>query len=567
MTYLIFKIILLTTLSQTLLLLITTASGRWLAEKIFKQYKTNAFLRLGTAYYFGVAILIVMLKITIYLTESASHSAKLVLTTLSIAAFFGRHLIVDDIKEIHSKIHFKTLILFIIFFGALILAVWLPAGGALNEDPFAFVGSLHSVRYAWVANFIEVNNLLPIIPQNTGQSILAYASGSILISAPNLYLYLWLVTTILFLSFFIFGLIYENYSDCKKCTLGLAIFMVGNTALSITHILIIDSGSPFAFNGYSDTLLGVFFMFTIFFINNNVGRVSNKWLFFITSILISLNFSCAPQNIIFLPLFIGGLFIFEKSNPNKRLQKIKFWLLATLLAAAVSLPQGGMLTPKNLLTKIDYPGIMSLTSQEDFRLRPKFGIPFYFGWAGQWTYGLTFPHAELWDTYQDKLSFISQYFVWLAEQIIFTSLRVLAIPIIGICYWLKKRDLPTQETESLNISSREIAIYGLLFLFAGFMMSFPASINQYKWELSRFLIPGISIGMFGFALATLNCLTGSGKYKKSVLWFVCIFVLGAPSINMTLLAIKNIVGISRDNERNPMEYFHALIKSGPIITK
>lgn len=567
MSYSILKIIVIATLSQALLILIALGSGRWLAECIFKNYRVNAFLRLGTAYYFGIALLITLLKMGIYITGNASLSAKLILATLCIFAFFGKSLLVMDISEIHAKIHFKKIISAALLFSIVVLAVWLPASSALNEDPFAFVGSLHSVRYAWVANFIEVNNILPIIPQNTGQSILAYASGSIAIPAPNLYLYLWLITTILFLSFFIFGLIYERYPDLKKCILGLAIFMMGNTALSVTHILIIDSGSPFAFNGYSDTLLGVFFILSLFLINSVMEKSLYKRLLLIATILISLNFSCAPQNIIFMPIFMTGLFIFEHVNNRLRLQKVKFWLLATMLATAISLPQGGMLTPKKLLTKIDYPGVMSLTSQEEFRLRPKFGVPFHFGWAGEWTYGLTKPHAELWETYQDKSSFIRQYFLWLAEQIIFTSLRILAIPIIGLSYWLYFRKREERRMSPFNISTDEIAIYGFIFLLSGFMMSFPLSINQYKWELSRFLIPGIAIGMLGFTLASLAALTSSFKYKKSILWFIGIFVLGGPVANIALLTTKNVVGISRDSERNPKEYLDALIRRGPAIIK
>lgn len=71
----------------------------------------------------------------------------------------------------------KTLIILltILFFFAFSFFFWLPPLPS-SIGPMDLIGSLHSVRYAWIANYILETNAMPVLAQNYAQSILAYAT-------------------------------------------------------------------------------------------------------------------------------------------------------------------------------------------------------------------------------------------------------------------------------------------------------------------------------------------------------------------------------------------------------
>ena len=157
------------------------------------------------------------------------------------------------------------------------------------------------------------------------------------------------------------------------------LIMFGNSALSFSHILVIDSGSPFGLSGYTDTLYGVFSVFFLFFLHHylNKKRGINLAVFFLVVLILITNYLASPQNIILLSLLT--LFItFYSFIYSKDYRMAIFWGLAILLTSIISIPMGGMLTPEFFQTNLEYYGLMS-PSGNSSGLQVYPGYPYHFG--------------------------------------------------------------------------------------------------------------------------------------------------------------------------------------------
>lgn len=551
---------------QTTLVILSIGAGRFIIDRCLRFDSESVYLRMGSCFFIGVAFLIVFTRLGTFLSKDASLSSSGVIFITIILSLFSYSKIKSDIRNLFLGINFLLALCIILVAAISLLIYWLPPENQVN-NPFSSIGSLHSVRYAWITNSILENNNILVFPQNTAQSILAFISSFLSFRAPFLYLFLWLFSSLLFLSLFVYGLICKLAGNSRKNLLGITVFMMGSSALSLTHILIIDSGSPFLLNGYTDTILGIFSLFFLLIVCENINNaVSRINIFFITLLIVVLNFLCAPQNVIFFSLIPISLFIFSKFKKENCLFVIIFWVLIILVSALISIPLGGMLTPKLFLSPITYSGIMSPAGSgvySGIQVYP--GIPFYYGWMGNWESGLTPLLSFAKDYFASKLtleSFLNKS-IWGLEQITVTSLRVLFFVIVGIFFLAYKFKLSTpllnQNRELLTINS--IGMCGIIFFFVGLMPIFLLMLNGYKWELSRFLIPGISIGFLGLSLGVIHLMNGSPAFKKYIIIFCFIFILGGPFANLVATIAYNFTHLVRDSAYKA--YFVQFIGIGP----
>jgi len=564
----IFSILSIVFIVQFFMVVIAIGVGRFLIDQTINMDSEEEHLRIGACFFVGVAFLVVFIRTGTYLSSDARLTVISVMLTAAIFLFLRYKKVKLDICAILEKgfswstFFIVTLIVFLLLF------YWLPAE-VTERSPFSSIGSLHSFRYAWVANLIYEQNNIPVISQNTAQSILAFTGAVFSFPAPFLYLFLWLISTIVFLSLFIYGIIYKLSGDRRGSTLGLIIFMIGNTALSTTHVLTIDSGGPYLMSGYSDVLFGVFSIFFLLFINENLHDRKKPYyfLFLMSCLIVSFNFYCAPQNVLFIPLLIVCFYFTCPNRSTLRIESLIFWLSVFLVSCLISVPQGGMLTPSSLLSDITYSGIMSPSGSNVKGLSILPGIPFHFGWFGSWQNGwipnLSFA-AEYIKTGQVKIQFLLQI-VWNLEQIFLTSIRVHFFPILGILFMCFRSDKVRGEyflkTGSLQI--KQIGYYGSILFLTGFILCFSFSLNGYKWELSRFLIPGVSIGMLGMALTAIHFTKKTVPSRKIFIFFISLFLLSGPAIDLVLTSGRNAFKFL--NKDIFLSHFMELIGTGPIL--
>jgi len=529
----------------------------------------HLFFRVGSAYFLGIAFLVAIFRSFTYFVTSPHQSiwiTSLLALGLCLCSYKDLYKLLREILQTRLFLIFLT---FTIFVAPLLLIFWLPFNSLQDMNPVhSLVGSLNSVKYAWVSNFINECKFFPILGQNTAQSILSYVTGGVYENRPFLGLFLWLESSIFFLSIFFYGIIRMIVSKSSIAFLIVVLIMFGNSALSFSHILVIDSGSPFGLSGYTDTLYGVFSVFFLFFLHHylNKKRGINLAVFFLVVLILITNYLASPQNIILLSLLI--LFItFYSFIYSKDYRMAIFWGLAILLTSIISIPMGGMLTPEFFQTNLEYYGLMS-PSGNSSGLQVYPGYPYHFGNPNEWALGQLSLLKELQMYIQQGLSGYSSS-IWVLEQIIFNSVRVLFFPLLGIIafYFLPKKLSSSAKQEDTELpDSKNFFVFGLLLFFIGFIICFPFAMNGYKWQFARFMVPAIAVGMFGFSLFVLYLVD---KYKKIGRYiFICLVftVLVGPLSSFLFTVLNNGIDIySVETEKRKMA-IEIFLGKGPELS-
>ena len=515
----------------------------------------------GASYFLGISFYIVFFKIMYLLFSDTGVSLYLMFALACL-------LIILNIKKLAPFIHvvinskFMAIYWLILFFIVciILLGKWLPSD---EDTPFFLksIGSLHSPRYAWISNYIQYCESIPILGQNTGQSILTFITGYILTPKPYLFLFLWLVVSVFFFGLFVYGMLHKYTKDSTYLLWGVVVFLFGNTALSLTHVLVIDSGSPFFFNGYSDTLIGIFSIFftlTLFDIIQQKKYSFTLW--WVILLIMSVNYLSAPQNIV----IIFSIFILASINKVIDKYGAYYLLSAFLLSTFLFVPHGGMLTPSTYHTNINYIGMMSVAdSRREGKVAAEYGVnekgltvypgyPFHYDGISGWKSGQK-PLLKKALEYKKNLTKDISSFVWTLEKVVINSIVVLFFPMAGLIYLRRKCKLESSISEKYSLDY--LYLFGILTFIIGLLISFPFSLNGYKWELSRFMIPGIAIGMLGFSLFIVNQMKRTVKNRVLAMTISFMMIFG-PVVTQLTVANINIFD-------NPSMKMDLLLSSGP----
>lgn len=392
------------------------------------------------------------------------------------------------------------------------------------------VFSLSSDRYAYLSNYITDCQILPIVGQNFGQSLIAAFLG-MFYKAPFFYLFCLRFFSVLFLSIFIYGILSSFSSNKFIVIAGTFIVMLGGTTPVLTHHLVIDSGSPFGINGYSDSLFGVFSVFMLAIVYKKHSINKSPTLLAIFSIICLAMFCTAPQNCIYLLILLSVQITFSK---NKNFT----WLILFLGAGLIAIPVGGMFTPKFMLSNLSYSGLMTVHAEKGLAIG--LGIPAYFSQNGQW------------------ISVVYQSHSIITIETVFKSIGLLLFPLIGVIYLIH-----VSKKSFSDSYIKTIAYVGGATFILGFMIVFTFTLHNYKWELSRFLMPGIAIGMVGFAILVMNGLASQGwiRYKMPA-FFLLTASLIAPIAFIVQSLNSNITQIYDGHRISVSEAYSVIMGAG-----
>jgi hypothetical protein len=527
-------------------------------------------LRISSAYFIGIAFFVSMTPALYTLLGRADLALwGTLLLSVCLCALFNKSL-KPFFYELFKKKSAIYVVAALLLYTPIVWIYWSPEAkdvGGLNH-PYAMVGSLHSVRYAWVANYISECISIPILGQNIGQSVLSFMGGEISRKSPFVFLYLWLISTMFFLYIFFYGVIslYENRSGWVLS----AVFMImfGSTALSALYIPVMGSGSPFGLNGYTDTLFSVFSILIFLFFHTELQKKKTKFLppLVVVILICTANFFMAPQNICYLFACIPVL-IWNSRSAIQGMREPILWITALLVSALVALPRGGTLTPKFMQSEIDYAGLMTAyvptdnTHDAGIGIYP--GVPFKFGKV----HGSA-PFVEKLIKYKDNWRENLEPVIWQLEQSFYTSLRVYFFPIIGLlALWFMSKSKEGSAEFASNIarpSYKTLSALGGYTFIIGFVIAYSIQWNGYKWELSRLMIPGITIGMLGLSLCFLKFLKQQQKFY-SYYFVILIFITSAPIVYFINGTVENARSlIERPSTLNDLQVF---LGQGPDINK
>jgi hypothetical protein len=432
------------------IIFITVITGRLLLHNsTFGSFNKTLSIKFSISYFIGSSFYIITLTSYFFIFKNLELSNLFTILSALLLFFKRRKELLKIFFEnfnLNYKIIFYNILIFV-FLSIFIFSVWAIPYENLDNKLLS-IGSLHSAKYAWLANYIQTCSIIPVTGNNFGQSILAYFIGLFFSAKPHLYLYIWLVISMYFLILFIYGFInfYFGAGEGKKniqiyCVLGTVCFLFGGTALSFTHILVIDSNNPFIINGYTHTIFGIFFIFFgyILFIKIKEGKNLNLQNIFIIFIFLGANYFMSPENIIF---FAGLLFFVFFTKSIMRNQKIKLAILL-IISIIYFIPQGGMLTPIKLQENFSNEAILSFFQDRSSNQYGKLNLSIVPGYMFQYD-GLSY---SKWKNGQEentkkiqylkekiKKDFFSNFniLLWQLEKILIDSFVVLFFPIAGL---------------------------------------------------------------------------------------------------------------------------------------
>ena len=403
----------------------------------------------------------------------------------------------------------KTLVASIPFFLVFFLNNW---GNNFAGSSYASLGTLHSAKYSYLSEYIEVCRKLPAIKNNVGQSIVvAFFSSSTHATATYL-LFLVLVFSLLALAFLAYGLFTKHFPQSSNLdrVYALAIFTLGSYALSLAVPTINDSGNPLFFVGYSDSLVSIFYFFILTELLKESTKVPvGQKLFLLIPGTITLWVS-SPQALILIPVTLMYL-IYKKSWKNSLLVVSAF-----VTSLVVWRNQTGMLA--TLSKEIAIPGVaddgskLSIPSSFNELISP--GLPYVVNSLDLKSSPLEiFPKGI--DLFKSLIAEVQPVngipvidparLFWYSEQIFLATLRPVFWPLLGIVLFalicntkFSKRFMQRFSYPESELTPT-VSLIGLNLLVT-FPLSFLIQFGGKKWEMSRFSFLNWAIGMFFISL-------------------------------------------------------------------
>jgi hypothetical protein len=370
------------------------------------------------------------------------------------------------------------------------------------------LGSIHSGRYANVGVFIFEHDTIPRLNQNYGQTLLVATHLILGVKAPFASLTAWVAMALAALALLCYGFFRQVLPTCWRALVATFIVLFCNVALSFTHVLVFDNGSPIGLMGYTDTVsaVGTWLVFCLWlcaWIGNEPGLSPGS---LVCPGLLGL-FWCmsAPQNIVMGLLLCGGLAlsVLARRQPLPGLRGVGA-AVVLLLALLVGRIPGGMLMPEARVQETGLPGVMTTSSRNKTGLRTHFGLLFVVSHFGV----LRFADSLDNPTYDDLLVqarafgpdevYRSQAFR--IESLAWTACRMMFFPLVGVCGFCLALCWRERREDAPLLNSRAFGLSAALSLAAGLGLAFLFDYNGFKWEMTRFMIPGAVLGLVALIL-------------------------------------------------------------------
>ncbi len=380
-------------------------------------------------------------------------------------------------------------------------------------------GSYHSGRYVNVAFWIVRENRIPRLQQNLGQSLLVAAHLMPGVQAPFVSLTAWLAANVAWVALLVVGMLRERLRAPAWLLPGTLIVLAGNTALSLDHALVFDNGSPILLMGYADVVAGVgsFLVFVAWLLSERErrDRPSASWVA-LPAILAAAWSVSAPQNVLGAVLAFGAGAV---ESARTRALRSLLGVAALALGAAVASRCGGALMPTRLIENTHLPFIMH-ASGNGKGLEWRVGMP---GFRGFRKPNEIVGTGDLYDPPDPR-----PHDAWWLAARVRVALEMFAFPLLGMV-----GSLAWHRRWGILTAVCLVPVWFLLFAFTW---------NGYKWEVTRFLIPGAMLGMFGLVLTADVLTAGLGRSGRAVaIALLCAATLVGPTREIVNSVRANMV--------------------------
>lgn len=375
--------------------------------------------------------------------------------------------------------------------------LWISPGPEPWFEPtqMTHYGTIHSGRYANYAIFIAQFDRVPFLAQNGGQSILAAFNMMLGARSALASLMAWLPVSLAFLAVALYGLLRSAGGSAPLSLMGTAICMLGNACLSYRHGLVLDNGVPMGFIGYTDfaCAMGSILFFT-WLVSWREHFAASSYALIATFALSTLWAWAGLQNIVAAAVILGGAFVHRARSSGFR-----------SAAGGVELKLGGALLLGAIIGAVQFGPLLPRIMQEDIGL---WTADFAKGWRID--LGLVYLLDGRWN--ERDLSTLTG--IWQA-------LSAYAVPAIGIAAlsWAYIRDRTNVFVGSwLAASALSYAV--------GFFIVFCISMGGVKWPLTRFMGPGVALGMVALVLAYLSWPNQGALLHRAAIAFAALILYG-----------------------------------------
>ncbi len=506
-----------------------------------KNSKDNFYLRISISYSIGLCLFFVYYIVFSFLFNSlVSVYSFLILST---GLFFLRY---SQIK-INKKLFFYFVLIFV-FLLVVVFSYWVnPLEGDSVNNPNQIIGSLHSGKYANIGSYILKTGDIPVINQNFGQSLLTSTVMILGFNSPLFILSVWLSFSLFFLLTLVYGFFKKLNFNKNFLIYAVIVVIFGGVSLSLSYVLVLDSGSPLLLNGYSDSINSFTSFLAFIFILGRDIFMKKRILINECLIFFLMFFSWgiyAPQNSI-IGFFMLCVLVIYSYFRKGCYGNYSYVLLVVGFGILISLFFGGMLSPIFLIEDVNIPGLMKVSKENSSFISPGPVLPYI-------APVLKGTNHSIWLYEDNKIIFEKglnlnhgkiQGLIFLIERMFWDSLRVLFFPILGFVlmfFCLRKLN---RFRESKNLKFYYFFLYSSLVCFLiGFIFSYFFIIGGRKFELSRFMIPGYYLGMIclviGFYLFSFFI---EKKYFYPLLILISIFLFMGNLLHFIQEVLNNLL--------------------------
>lgn len=539
-----------TMLLITVFFILCVLSGTFILQTSGRLQKYSFSLRLAVSWCLGITVHLSSYLLLGQFIPAATASLWSIVFTFIIACMavlFNHSMIYKWCRQpyVNRKKLFTEIIpviLLIVIVGVLWAMVWLqlqiPAPPQpLETNPFANVGSLHSVRYVTIAQYIVNQNTLPVINQGFGQSLFISEFMFIGVHNPYFALSVYLLAACLVFSLMIYGILRQFQCNPWIAHLGVLIILLSSTALSLTPVTVIDSYSPFLRNGYPDNFLAIMnaIIIVVLLIELQIDSKNLKLrqlpsIVIICSTIGFLWNVIGAQNgiIIGITLFIYAIImLLRKSNAF-----LPTFCLLVLIGGSLYYGRlaGGLLAPKlSVITDESYGHISGVQHLIDDQFLLRFYLPYAYQKTPTWLRDFdtveSVPEISLVDPQSQNYSLIAtwhnfiqairqRYFFWLVEQQLWNALHVAFWALIGwiVCAsMIRKKIFTTTQLHWFGLT-------GLISLIS-LGITFSIKTNNYGWEMNRFAMLGYVFGLICTVMVLDKMLYQKQWMVKIFFWF------------------------------------------------
>lgn len=397
---------------------------------------------------------------------------------------------------------------------------------SLGTGPWAYLGSGHSIRYANIADYILRTNSIPVIGQSYGQALLAVVPGFFGTHRPLLGLLAWLILSLIVVGIFTYGLLRSAGLTTGETLIGSLLILMGNSALSLVHINIVDTRWPILLNNYPDAVIGVGSGMALLYLAPGLFRVTKGVLTarLFTAVMICFSWSIiAPHNfILIITAFISVALLGWRKWSFFARKRFFVFLIFIVLASLASIRFGGVLSPPRFHDKVIIDGIMSMNENAGglSSINVNVFLPHSLPADGyEWAAGPYVPFQA--PVTNAPCNFgCWEAWLWSVETTVWVSLRPVFFPLAGLLLAAAIVSVTRGSHGSKLVRVHSIAwidrwwrMYFFLFAY-GVLIATGFEFSGRKWELTRFMALGAYCGMAMFVISLQTLSRSMRSYSR-----------------------------------------------------